>query len=158
MEVERYKMIYTKKINEELKSVLSYFDDLDRFIEGQIGFEEIQGFVHEDVPLQEAIKCSLTYARFYYSKEEHDLYEKLCYAEVLHCIEYYEHEEMYAIYLFAKDRCFPHKLDWDGLLEKIKMESRIDDTDIVEGASMYKQCQKKGGYYSDLLPADYYED
>ena len=26
MEVERYKMIYTKKINEELKSVLSYFD------------------------------------------------------------------------------------------------------------------------------------
>ena len=26
MEVERYKMIYTKIINEELKSVLSYFD------------------------------------------------------------------------------------------------------------------------------------
>ena len=79
MEVERYKMIYTKKINEELKSVLSYFDDLDRFIEGQIGFEEIQGFVHEDVPLQEAITLALTHARFY-SKEEHDLYEKLCYA------------------------------------------------------------------------------
>ena len=132
--------------------------DLDRFIDGQIGFEEIQGFVHEDVPIQEAIMLALTHAPFY-SKEEHDLYEKLCYAHVLYVLHITPNSppvEFYAIYLFAKGICSPHKLDWSALLEKIKMESGVNDTDIARGTSWYEECQRKGGHYSDLLP--YYED
>ena len=108
--------------------------DLDRFIDGQIGFEEIQGFVHEDVPIQGAIMLPLTHARFY-SKEEHDLYEKLCYAHVLYVLHITPNSppvEFYAIYLF------------------------VNDTDIARGTSWYEECQRKGGHYSDLLP--YYED
>ena len=113
--------------------------DLDRFIDGQIGFEEIQGFVHEDVPIQGAIMLPLTHARFY-SKEEHDLYEKLCYAHVL-----------YVLHITPNS-----PPDWSALLEKIKMESGVNDTDIARGTSWYEECQRKGGHYSDLLP--YYED
>ena len=29
--------------------------DLDRYIEGQIGFDDIQGYIHEDIPIQRAI-------------------------------------------------------------------------------------------------------
>ena len=126
--------------------------DLDRFINGDISFDEIQSF-----RLQQYVMSAFNVSSLY-SKEEHDLYEKLCYAEVLHCMEDYNHEELYAIYLFAKCKCFPHKLDWDGLLEKIKVESGVDYVDIARGTSMYEECQKKGGYYSDLLPTDYYED
>ena len=132
--------------------------DLDRFIDGQIGFEEIQGFVHEDVPIQEAIMLALTQIKFY-SKEEHYLYEKLCYAHVLYVLHITPNSppvEFCAIYFFARGKCSPHKLDWDGLLEKIKMESEVNDVDIARATSWYEQCQKKGGYYSDLLP--YYED
>ena len=57
---------------------VGYADDLDRFISRQILFEEIQGFIHEDVPVQEEITLALINALFYNSKEEHDLYEKLC--------------------------------------------------------------------------------
>ena len=137
---------------------VGYADDLDRFIEGQIGFEEIQGFVHEDVPIQGAIIDALTLSLFY-SKEEHDLYEKLCYAYVLYVLYITPNSppaEFYAIYLFARGKCVPHKLDWDGLLEKIKMESGMNDVDIARGTSTYKICQKKGGYYDDLFPT--YED
>ena len=129
---------------------LGYADDLDRFISGQIRYEEIQGFVHEDVPIQGAIMLPLTHARFY-SKEEHDLYEKLCYAEVLYSMTFDNGAELYAIYLFAKNGCFPHKLDWDSLLEKIKRESGMNDADIIEGTDMYEECKKKGGCYGDLL-------
>ena len=59
--------------------------------------------------------------------------------------------ELYAIYLFAKNGCFPHKLDWDSLLEKIKRESGMNDADIIEGTDMYEECKKKGGCYGDLL-------
>ena len=141
----------------EILNNMAYADDLDRFISGQIRYEEIQGFVHEDVPAQQAITLALESAMFY-SKEEHDLYEKLCYASVLQHMEYFYHEELYAIYLFAKGKCFPHKLDWDSFLEKIKSESGMDDTDIVRGTGMYEECQRKGGYYSDLLPVEYYDD
>ena len=34
----------------------------------------------------------------------------------------------------------------------------MDRRDIVEGTNMNKDCQKKGGYYSDLLQSDYYDD
>ena len=131
--------------------------DLDRYIEGQIGFDDIQGYIHEDIPIQSAIIVALEYVS-YYSEEEHDLYEKLCYAYVLYVLYIIPNSppsEFYAIYLFARGKCSPHKLDWDGLLEKIKMESGMNDVDIARGTSMYKICQKKGGYYNDFLT---YED
>ena len=34
-------------------------DDLERFINGEIGFEEMQGFIHEDVPIEESIRLAL---------------------------------------------------------------------------------------------------
>ena len=135
---------------------VGYADDLDRFIEGQIGFEEIQGCIPSGITIEGAI-ISVLNAK-YHPKEEHDLYEKLCYAEVLHCMQYYDRSELYATYLFAKDICSPHKLDWGGLLTKIKSESGINDTDIARGTNMYKECQRKGGYHSDLLPVENYED
>jgi hypothetical protein len=124
---------------------MKYADDLDRFIEGQIGFEEIQSF-----RLQQKIILALQ-NKLFYSKEEHDLYEKLCYAEVLYSMKFDDGAELYAIYLFAKNGCFPHKLDWDSLLEKIKRESGMNDADIIEGTDMYEECKKKGGCYGDLL-------
>ena len=136
-----------------------WVNDLDRFINGEICFEEILGYIKVGVSrisIQGAISSIFNVKHC--PKEEHNLYEKLCYAEVLHCMEDYDHEELYAIYLFAKGRCFPHKLDWGGLLEKIKSESGINEIDIAYGTSMHEECQRKGGYYSDLLPTDYYED
>ena len=124
---------------------MKYADDLDRFIEGQIGFEEIQSF-----RLQQKIILALQ-NKLFYSKEEHALYEKLCYAEVLYSMKFDDGAELYAIYLFAKNGCFPHKLDWDGLLEKIKRESGMDDADIIEGTDIYEECKERGGCYSDLL-------
>ena len=123
---------------------MGYADDLDRFIEGQIGFDEIQSCICED-----AIVSALRVVSYYF-KGEHDLYEKLCYAAVLLHMKLND-LFLYAIYLFAKNRCFPHKLDWDGLLEKIKRESGMDDADIIEGTDMYEECKERGGCYSDLL-------
>ena len=77
---------------------------------------------------------------------------------MLHYAQYYDHEELHAIYLFAKGKCHLHKLDWDDLFEKLKKESTIDGRDIVEGINMNKERQEKGGYYSDLLQSDYYDD
>ena len=136
---------------------MDYADDLDRFIEGQIGFEEIQSF-----RLQQKISLDLQNGA-YYSEREHDLYEKLCYAAVLRHMKLDKGEELCAIYLFAKNGCFPHKLDWDGLLEKIKMESGMDALDILHGAHLYEECQRNGGHYSDLLDLlpsynNYYQD
>ena len=119
---------------------MGYADDLDRFIKGQIEFDDIQG----------AITSALQQAS-YYSQEEHDLYEKLCYAKVLYSMTFDNGAELYAIYLFAKNGCFPHKLDWDSLLEKIKRESGMNNADIIEGTDMYEECKKKGGCYGDLL-------
>ena len=93
---------------------MDYADDLDRFIEGQIGFKEIQSF-----RLQQKISLALQHAS-YYSEREHDLYEKLCYAAVLRHMKLDNGEELCAIYLFAKNGCFPHKLDWDGCWKRSK--------------------------------------
>ena len=136
---------------------MDYADDLDRFIAGQIGFEEIQSF-----RLQQKIRLALQNGA-YYSEREHDLYEKLCYAAVLRDMKFDNGEELCAIYLFAKNGCFPHKLDWDRLLEKIKMESGMDALDILHGADLYEECLRNGGHYSDLLDLlpsynNYYED
>ena len=67
---------------------MDYADDLDRFIEGQIGFEEIQSF-----RLQQKIRLALQNGA-YYSEREHDLYEKLCYAAVLRDMKFDNGEEL----------------------------------------------------------------
>jgi hypothetical protein len=136
---------------------MGYADDLDRFIKGQIEVDDIRGCICRGIPIQNAITSALQEAS-YYSQEEHDLYEKLCYAEVLYSMTFDNGAELYAIYLFAKNGCFPHKLDWDSLLEKIKRESGMNDADIIEGTDMYEECKKKGGCYGDLpnsLPSYY---
>ena len=140
----------TQQENEQNKEQDNYADDLDRFIKGQIEFDDIQGCIRRGIPIQNAITSALQEAS-YYSQEEHDLYEKLCYAEVLYSMTFDNGAELYAIYLFAKNGCFPHKLDWDSLLEKIKRESGMDDADIIEGTDMYEECKERGGCYSDLL-------
>ena len=147
MKIKQYLNIFFIIYNMEC---MGYADDLDRFIKGQIEFDDIQGCIHRGIPIQNAITSALQEAS-YYSQEEHDLYEKLCYAEVLYSMTFDNGAELYAIYLFAKNGCFPHKLDWDGLLEKIKRESGMDDADIIEGTDMYEECKERGGCYSDLL-------
>ena len=57
---------------------VGYADDLDRFIDGEIGFEEIQGCIPLGISIQGAIESVFNVK--YHPKEEHDLYEKLCYA------------------------------------------------------------------------------
>ena len=136
---------------------VGYADDLDRFIEGQIGFEEIQSS-----ELRQEIALALQ-NKLRDSQEEHDLYEKLCYAAVLHYVKFYDGWVLYEIYLSAKNACSPHKLDWDRLLEKIKMESGMDALDILHGADLYEECQRNGGHHSDLLDLlpsynNYYQD
>jgi len=147
MKIKQYLNIFFIIYNMEC---MGYADDLDRFIKGQIEFDDIQGCIRRGIPIQNAIISALQKAS-YYSQEEHDLYEKLCYAEVLYSMTFDNGAELYAIYLSAKNGCFPHKLDWDSLLEKIKRESGMNDADIIEGTDMYEECKKKGGCYGDLL-------
>ena len=147
MKIKQYLNIFFIIYNMEC---MGYADDLDRFIKGQIEFDDIQGRINRGITIQNAIISALQKAS-YYSKEEHDLYEKLCYAEVLYSMTFDNGAELYTIYLFAKNGCFPHKLDWDSLLEKIKRESGMNDADIIEGTDMYEECKKKGGCYGDLL-------
>ncbi len=133
---------------------LVYADDLDRFINGQIKFEDIQGDVHKGVPIQGAIIGALQDTLFY-SKEEHDLYEKLCYAYVLYvlhdtsdCPSY----ALYALYLAAKEECSPHKLDWNDLLKRVKSESGMDEYEMMRGEDIYKDYKESGRSY--VLPPD----
>ena len=122
-------------------------NDLDRFINGQIGFEEIQGQVKEGVYIQDAIigglspKCP--------SKLEHDLYEKFCYATLLYRMRFYSPSSLYAEYLVAKEASSPHKLDWDHLLKKIEIESNMDKHDMNRGQWLYEDY--KSGYRSSWL-------
>ena len=76
---------------------MGYADDLDRFIEGQIGFDEIQSF-----RLQQKIRLALQNGA-YYSEREHDLYEKLCYAEVLRSMKFDNGEEFFCN-LFIREK------------------------------------------------------
>ena len=130
-----------------------YADDLDRFIEGQIGFDDIQGCIHEDIPIRGAIVGALQDASFY-PNEEHDLYEKLCYAHMLRAMQNYDHYALYAIYLAAKSKCSPQKLDWNSLLEKIKEGSGMDENDMLEGEKIYKDYAKRGSRGRILTPDD----
>ena len=135
----------------------SYADDLDRFINGEIRYDDIKGFIHGNIPIQGTIILSLQDASFY-SKEEHDLYEKLCYAYllyVLHITPDCPPLEYYALYLAAKDECSPHKLNWNNLLEKIKMETGMKEHDMRRGENIYKNYKESGRSYV-LLPDDDY--
>ena len=125
--------------------------DLDRFINGQIEFDEIQGYVKEGVEIQDAIegvlhsKCP--------SKDLHDLYEKLCYAYVLHSMQFYTPHSLYADYLVAKEVSSPHKLNWDLLLKIIVKKSNMDVYDMSRGQGLYEDY--KSGFRSSWLSDDY---
>ena len=130
--------------------------DLDRFINGEICFEDIKGFIHEDVSIQGAIICAIQ-NKLFYSEKEHDLYEKLCYSFILRAknkIQYYDTYALYAIYLAAKSKCSPHKLDWNNLLEKIKEESDMDKDDMKRGEEIYKDYVRRGSSGYVLQPDD----
>ena len=62
--------------------MISNTDDLDRFIQGEIEFEDIEGCICENISIQNAI-IDAAGRDSDFSDEEHDLYEKLCYADVL---------------------------------------------------------------------------
>ena len=138
-------ILFINKIHKRMKGkgCVGYTDDLDRFIEGQIRFEDIQGYLHGDIPIYGAIIGALQEGS-YYSEEEHDLYEKLCYAHMLHAIQNYDPYALYAYYLVAKDKCSPHKLDWDSLLEKIQMESGMNEGDMERGRGLYEGYVRRG--------------
>ena len=129
---------------------IGYADDLDRFINGEIGFEEIQGFIHEDVPIEEAIRLAL-YKSWVYPQEEHDLYEKLCYASVLRLVSRISTHSLYSEYLVAKKLCAPHKLDWNCLLRKIRREANIDKYAMLCGQNLYERYASgfSSSWYSD---------
>ena len=125
--------------------------DLDRFINGEICLEEIKGYVHGHVPIENAIINALTNALFY--KNEHDLYEKLCFASVLRTLGIFKQTEgayLYGRYLALKDKCRPHKLNWACLLRKIKKESNMNKYEMEEGESNYNYYKRTGGW-----PLDY---
>ena len=129
-------------------------NDLDRFINGEICYEEIQGYIHEDIPIDNAILFAKSNKAFYNDKE-HDLYEKICYADVLRsCHQFIKdnlHEPVYiyTYYLYLKDISASHKLDWDNLLEKIKKEMIIDKWDMDSGGSYYKTYHEAGSWSDD---------
>ena len=129
---------------------VGYTKDLDRFINGQIEFEEIQGYIKNEVHIQDAIrhvlkgKCT--------SKEKHDLYEKLCYATVLYSMRFYSPSSLYSEYLVAKEVSSPHKLNWENFLKKIKKEFNMNSIDIVRGQGLYEDY--KSGINSSWLSDD----
>ena len=92
--------------------MISNTDDLDRFIQGEIEFEDIEGCICENISIQDAI-IDAAGRDSDFSDEEHDLYEKLCYADVLLYTKYNDSQpyNIYAFYLFSKKICSPHKLD-----------------------------------------------
>ena len=131
-------------------------DDLDRFIMGEIGFHEIQGRTDHDCSIYWSI-ISIISARkeaSYYSKDEHDFYEKLCYADVLRTIQEpslrLSPHNVYAKYLAEKDLCSPHKLDWNLLFEKIKKITEMNKFEMDYGESLYKDYQKGGDLFADI--------
>ena len=77
---------------------------LDLFVNGEISFEEIQGCIKGGISIQGAISSILNVKPC--SKELQELYEKLCYAEVLNYMKYYKHSKLYAIFCLRKANPF----------------------------------------------------
>ena len=136
--------------NFKMAACVSGADDLERFINGEIGFEEMQGFIHEDVPIEESIRLAL-YNGWAYPQKEHDLYEKLCYASVLRRVSLLSPPLIYLEYLVAKKLCAPHKLDWDCLLKKIIRKASIDKYAMLRGQDLYESYASgcSSSWYSD---------
>ena len=132
---------------------VSCADDLDLFIDGEIGFEEIQDYINEDVSVQDAVMDAYK-MKASESKANHDLCEKLCYASVLYNMVFFPPHALYAIYLTARNNCSPHKLDWDRLLEKIKKELKMTGEDVEHGKCIYEDYQERGGRGYVLPPDD----
>ena len=133
--------------------MISNTDDLDRFIQGEIEFEDIEGCICENISIQDAI-IDAAGRDSDFSDEEHDLYEKLCYADVLLYTKYIMTLNltiyMHFIY-FRKKYALLHKLDWDCLFAMIIKESRMHYNDIKVGKSIYKDCLNRGGEYRYLF-------
>ena len=124
--------------------------DLDRFINGQIEFDEIQGYVKEGVEIQDAIEGVL---HSKCPKDLHDLYEKLCYANVLHSMQFDTPSSLYSDYLVAKEVSSAPKLNWDLLLKIIEKKSNMDEYDMARGQGLYEDY--KSGFSSSWLSDDY---
>ena len=71
---------------------------------------------------------------------------------VLHVTPHCHPWENYALYLAAKDKCSPHKLDWNNLLKKIKSKSGMDKYDMRRGKDIFEDYKESGRSY--VLPPD----
>ena len=124
--------------------------DLSRFINGEIAWEEIQD-LYNDLPVKWLMISSFEGASFY-SKDEHDIFEKLCYANILRTNNDFNKEGLeenayiYSKYLLAKDISLPHKMDWNILLEKIIRENNMSKLDMDEGERNYKIYRETGSW------------
>ena len=129
---------------------MDYADDLDRFINGQIRLEDMQAYIKKNTSIQITISRALLDVA-YYSEKEHDLYEKLCYASVLNSMGHLSAHSLYSKYLVAKRLCAPHKLDWDCLLRKIRMEANINEYAMLYGQDLYERYASgcSSSWYSD---------
>ena len=147
-------------MNNRIES-LNHSNDLERFINGEIRFEDIQGDIPGHIGRRFSIFWSIIDARnkaSFYSKNEQDLYEKLCYADALSLMDNpLEPCENYAYYLTLKDKCSQHKLDWDCLLNKIKKVSKMNVDDIKTGKKYYKNYKEGGGDIFKYFPDDDYD-
>ena len=134
----------------DISGCMDYADDLDRFINGQIRLEDMQGYIKKNTSIQIAISRALLDAA-YYSEKEHDLYEKLCYASVLNSMGHLSAHSLYSKYLVAKRLCAPHKLDWDCLLRKIRIEANINEHAMLYGQDLYERYASgcSSSWYSD---------
>ena len=140
---------------------LNHSNDLENFIKGEIRFEDIKGHTEEGCSIYWSI-ISARQETSFYSKDEQDLYEKLCYADVLRLMHDFEPcdepSELYAKYLALKDKCSQHKLDWDCLLNKIKKISKMNVDDLETGKKFYKSYKEGGGDIYEYFPEDYNYD
>ena len=145
-------------MNNRIES-LNHSNDLERFINGEIRFEDIQGDIPGHIGEGPSIYWSIIDARkeaSFYSKNEQDLYEKLCYADALRLMDDpLEPCEKYVYYLTLKDKCSRHKLDWDCLLNKIKKVSKMNVDDIETGKKFYKSYKEGGGDIFKYFIDDY---
>ena len=131
--------------------------DLARFINGEISFEEI----HEDSDpyIKNHIICAFKNTLFY-SYDKHDLYEKLCFANIIRLVNLCkkneeEYDWLYAQYLYARGIAYPHKMNWDILLEKIIKETNMTEYDMVNGENYYYKPYLETGSWPCYDDYDY---
>ena len=74
---------------------------------GEISFKQIK--VYGNI-IQNVILFTLQ-SLLYYPKKKYNLYEKVYYAHVFHSRQFYRTNELYIVYLEAKNKCLFHKQD-----------------------------------------------